>query len=343
MSLDIRRKIINKIQNKYVKTVALVMHNSPDGDAIGSAVAFERVLLKLGKKVDIIIQNKISPGYSKIIGANRTNKIILPQPGKMYDLLILLDCAEPDRTSVNIKQISKFIITIDHHYDVKPFGDIYLYEHSASTGMIVYKLIKMLIPIDSIIASAIYLTIRSDTCSFKNTNTDSKAHEIAGELLLYGADLRLINDIYDNKSISFLKLMGYTFTNIVYDRQYKIIYLIVKIDQIKKAQSTCEEASMLIDSLRGVEDVEVAFLFLEGHDNVRIKARSKIINVSEIMAHFNGGGHPNASGAIVYSDDIHSIAESVVYRTREYINEINNEKVKNNGGKTMADSFKREI
>jgi phosphoesterase RecJ-like protein len=296
----------------------------------------------LGKKVDIIIQNKISSGYSKIIGAHRTNKIILPPPGKMYDLLILVDCAEPHRTFEDIRRISRFIITIDHHYDAKPFGDIYLYERSASTGMIVYKIAKMLVPIDAEIASALYLTIRSDTCSFKNNNTDSKAHEVAGELLFHGANLQLINDIYDSKSLSFLKLMGYTFTNIVYDRQYKIIYLIVKVDQIRKAQSTYEEASMLIDQIRGAEGAEVAFLFLEGYDNIRIKARSKTLNISEVMNQFNGGGHPNAAGAMLYCDDIYSVVESVVCRTREYINQVNQERVRSDG-KAVENSFEGKV
>lgn len=320
MSLDLRKQIIKKLTQKNVKTVGIAMHNSPDGDAIGSAVALEKSLLKIGKKVDIIIQSKISSSYSKIIGEHRVNKIMIPPVGKTYDVVILVDCADQERTVDDIFELSKFVIVIDHHYGCEPIGDIYLYERAASCGMIIYKIVKMISPIDQDIANALYLTIRSDTSSFKNNNTDTKAHEAAGDLLFQGANLQIINEIYDNKPISLLRLMGYTFAHIIFDRQYKIIYLIVGQDEIKKAQSTYEEASTLIDYLRGVDGAEIAFLFMEGNNNVRVKARSKYTNVAEIMTNFEGGGHPNAAGALVWSDDIYSVAESVVRRAKEHIN-----------------------
>lgn len=330
MSLDTRKEIINRLSNKRVKNVAIAMHNSPDGDCVGSAVALEKTLLKLGKQVDIILHNRINTCYAPIIGKERVGKLFIPPLTKIYDILILVDCSDPNRTVDNIKKRAKFIITIDHHYGSNPFGDIFLYEHAASTGMIIYKIAKTLVPIDEEIANALYLTIRSDTCSFKNNNTDLKAHEVAGELLFSGANLQLINEIYENRSLSMIRLMGYTLADIMFDRQYKIVYLIVRVDQIKKAQSTFEEASQLIDYIRGVEGAEIAFLFLEGKDNVRIKARSKTTNVSEIMAEFNGGGHPTASGAMLYSDDVYSVAEKVVTHTKKYINEMIVERMKGN-------------
>jgi phosphoesterase RecJ-like protein len=187
----------------------------------------------------------------------------------------------------------------------------------------------------------LYLTIRSDTNSFKNNNTDSKAHEIASELLFKGANLQLINDIYDNKTLSLLRLMGYSFANIYYDRQYKIVYLIIRMDQIKKAQSNYEEASMLIDYIRGINDVEIAFLFLESSDdNVRIKARSKSVNVSEIMSQFDGGGHPTAAGTMIYCDDIYKVVENVILCAKKYIDKINKERSEKND-KTVANPDKR--
>jgi phosphoesterase RecJ-like protein len=340
MSYEVRKQVISKILDNRNRNIGIVMHNSPDGDCIGSAVALENCLLKLNKHVDLIIQNRIPIEYSKIIGENRVNKIFIPQ-NKYYDVVFLVDCADPERTIDNVSNMARCLITIDHHYGVKPFGDIYLYEHEAATGIIIYKIIKSLSPIDADIANALYLTIRSDTNSFKNNNTDSKAHEIASELLFKGANLQLINDIYDNKTLSLLRLMGYSFANIYYDRQYKIVYLIIRMDQIKKAQSNYEEASMLIDYIRGINDVEIAFLFLESSDdNVRIKARSKSVNVSEIMSQFDGGGHPTAAGTMIYCDDIYKVVENVILCAKKYIDKINKERSEKND-KTVANPDKR--
>jgi phosphoesterase RecJ-like protein len=328
MSYDTKKQIINKINNNSTRTVAIAMHDSPDGDAIGSAVALEKVLLILGKKVDIILQNRVSKSYSKIIGEHRVSKIMTPPMGRKYDLLILLDCSDPNRTVDDIEQLAKFIITIDHHYGAKPFGNIYLNEEVASTGMILYDIIKDLTMINEEIATALYLTIRSDTGCFKNNNTDYHCHEIASQLLLKGADIQLINDIYETKSLTLLRLMGYTFADIHYDKKYKIVYLTVKIDQIKRAQSNYEEASLLIEYIRGTQDSDIAFLFMEGQDNIRIKSRSKDINVSEIMANYGGGGHPLAAGAMFYSEDVYRSVENVLNYTREYIDNLSTNKSK---------------
>jgi phosphoesterase RecJ-like protein len=320
MSQELIFQIISKLKDRKCRNVAIAMHNGPDGDSIGSAVALEKTLLKLGKNVDIILQNKISTCYSKIIGENRVNKIFIPPLGKVYDVVVLLDCSDINRTVDNIRKMAKFMIAIDHHYGSKPIGNIYYYEKAASTGIILHKIIKRMIPIDQEIANALYLTIRSDTCSFKNSNTDIKAHETAGELLLRGADIHLMNEIYENKSLSLIRLLGNTLGDVYYDSQYKITYLIVRMEQIKKSNSNYEEASMLIDYIRGVNGAEITLLFIEGYDSVKIKARSKYTNVSEILSYFSGGGHPTAAGATVYGDDIYRVVESTLYQTKEYIN-----------------------
>lgn len=319
MAQNIKTKIINEIKNPKNRTFGLVMHNGPDGDSIGSAVALEKTLLKLNKKVDIILQNKVSSNYSSIIGANRVNKIIIP--AKRYDLLIVLDCSTPERTIDNLHRFSKNIIVIDHHEGQKPFGNLYLFKKASSTGIIVYDIIKELVEIDEPIATALYLTIRSDTNNFKNSNTDSYSHFVSSKLLLKNANIKLINEIYENRSLSMLRLMGQAFSDIYVDKTYKIVYLTIKNEHIKNANATYEEASMLIDYIRGTEGCDTAFLFLQNYDNVRVKSRSKNINVAEIMKKFNGGGHMYAAGAEIYGSDYYSIVNKVISVTRKYIDD----------------------
>jgi nanoRNase/pAp phosphatase (c-di-AMP/oligoRNAs hydrolase) len=182
---DIKKQIIKRLMRKDVRSVAVAMHNSYDGDSLGSAVALEKILIKMGKKVDIIIQNKISSKYSKIIGSNRVNRIMVPYHGRKYDLLILVDCANPDRTVNNIFELSDFMIVIDHHFGCQPIGDIYLYEDVPACGMIIYNIIKMMEKenhdkniLDSDIINALYLSIRSDTNCFKNKNTDDNINDL---------------------------------------------------------------------------------------------------------------------------------------------------------------------
>lgn len=319
MAQNVKLKIINEIKNPKNKSVAILMHTSPDGDSIGSAVALEKTLIKLNKSVDIILHSKVSNNYSSIIGANRVNKIIIPSKG--YDLLIVLDCSTPDRTIENLNRFSRNIIVIDHHEGQKSFGNLYLCKKASSTGIIIYDIIKDLVEIDEPIATALYLTIRSDTNNFKNNNTDSYSHFVSSKLLLKDANIKLINEIYENRSLSMLRLMGQAFSDIYVDKAYKIVYLVVKNEHIKNANATYEEASMLIDYIRGTEGCDTAFLFLQNSSNVRVKSRSKNVDVSEIMKKFNGGGHMYAAGAEIYGSDYYSIVNKVISVARRHIDD----------------------
>ena len=55
--MDEQQEIIQSIIG--VNNIAIVMHDNPDSDAIGSAIALENALKQMNKQVTIITQNKI--------------------------------------------------------------------------------------------------------------------------------------------------------------------------------------------------------------------------------------------------------------------------------------------
>lgn len=320
MTLQARNKIIEKIKDPKIKNVAIVMHNNPDGDCIGSSVALEEVLKSYNKKVDIIMHNKVSKVFAPIIGKNRVDKFFIPYEDKIYDLTFMIDVSDFNRTYHDIRRISKQIVIIDHHIVSKqPKVNVYLNEHDASTGITIYKFIKFISPISSKIATALYLTIRSDTGNFKNSNTNSKVHEIAAELLLLGADIHCINAIYDDKSLNYLSLLSTVLPDIKIDKQYKIAYLIISKSSILNAKSNMKEAGMVIDLIKNIEDIDICFLLIENIDHVIIKGRSKYTNIISIFEEIGGGGHENSTGCLVYSDDVYRTKERLLQITKDYI------------------------
>ena len=61
-----------------------------------------------------------------------------------------------------------------------------------------------------------------------------------------------------------------------------------------------EDLTGLVDSLRSVRGVEVAILFREEDDGIKVNFRSKFkVNVSKLAGKVGGGGHVRASGAVV--------------------------------------------
>jgi phosphoesterase RecJ-like protein len=184
--------------------------------------------------------------------------------------------------------------------------------------MILYEVIKTIENktdkglIDSFIATCLYLTIRSDTGNFQNNSTNVMAHYISSKLLEYNADITIVNQIYKNRDFSLLKLMGICFQSIYVDYNNKLLYLIVKREDIKKAGSTYEEASSLIDYIRNINGIDTYLLFLEDTNNVKIKARSETKDVAKLMNTFNGGGHIGAAGAVIYGNNVYNISNKVI-------------------------------
>ena len=84
MTLD---NILEEI--KKANTIAIVVHENPDGDAIGSALAMKLALEQLNKDADVIIPEYPS-AFSFLPGVEKIKK---ESDIQEYDLAIALDCA----------------------------------------------------------------------------------------------------------------------------------------------------------------------------------------------------------------------------------------------------------
>lgn len=318
--MDIKTQIIEQIND--ASNIAIIMHDNPDADAIGSAIALEEILKQLNKNTAIITQNKIKKKYAQIFGKSRVNKYYLPN--FYFDVLFVLDCSEQSRISIKLKDYSDNIIVIDHHKNFNPYGTIYWQENKISNSILIFYLIKELIKqkynvfFTEIIATALYMGISGDSFNFRNLNTTAETHQISAELIEYGADLEYVNEI-EKYSRSILKLEKQVWDNLIYDEQYKIIYAVISPQTIKDAKSTYEDASQIINVMRLISDVDVAIVFIPFKNKVYIKTRSHSINVSRIMKLFGGGGHELAAGAVCYSDTTFSVVNSVIKKVKEAI------------------------
>lgn len=310
------QQVKNKLLQNNIHHIAITFHNSPDGDAIGSAVALALALNKLNKNVDIIT-SYISPVFSGI--TSQVN--IVKHKRRQYDCTVLLDCSDIYRTIADIDYLSNYLIVIDHHAGYKPLGNIYVFDDVPATAMIIYELIKSLTDISNDMATALYAGLYGDTSGFSNSNVTADAHKISCELIESGADLNEIRQIYCYKHLNALKLASHAFSHLIFDKQYKILYVILMQEEIASTNATYDEASGLIDCLKNVYEADIIFLFLESTNDTKVRARSnnECYNVADIMRTYDGGGHWAAAGASIDSVDIYGIAESVISRTKEYI------------------------
>lgn len=293
-----KTKVVDLLKQK--SSFLLTAHIFPDGDNIGSLLALRSGLLKLGKQVQVVIDDNVPATYHFLEGINN---IMRPEDVRRdFEVLIVLDTSSVDRIGFVQDFIDKRIIlaNIDHHISNTGFGDVqYVNPVAAATAEIVFELLAELdISIDREIANAIFTGIATDCGFFKYANTTARTMEIAGKMIALGAKPNEVSDAVETKSPVALKLLARVLDRIQITAKGKLAWLSIDEDLLTSVGAQQDDTDGFINYARYIEGVEVAVLFREVPGRgVKVSMRSKDnIDVSQIALHFGGGGHQKAAG-----------------------------------------------
>jgi phosphoesterase RecJ-like protein len=282
---------------KHAEKISVISHKDPDGDAVGSQLGLALALEKEGKEV-----------YSYNVGEVPEYLFFLPGSGtvKIYNgedlsdsLVIFVDCADRNRPGIQLPE--GITINIDHHVSNDNFAMYnYIDTKSASTGEIIYKLIReMGIELDKNIATCLYTAVSTDTGSFMYSNTTADTHLIAAELINNGADTDgLRENFFEGVSLKRFKLTKYAYQEVNFACDNLLAWIKIPYSFIREIGAKEEETEGVVGHIRNIKDVEVALLLKEREDGkIKGSLRSKkMIDVSKIAEIFGGGGHKRAAG-----------------------------------------------
>ena len=160
----------------------ILMHMSPDGDALGSAFSLCRALQSIKKHAKILCSDPVPEKFSYMNGFIKQEKFN-PQ------CLISVDVADEKLLGEKLKSFEhKVDVKIDHHKFGENFAKLnFVDSKSAANCEIMYELIlKLGIKIDKEIATCLYTGIATDTGCFKFSNTTAKTHLITSKLMDLG-------------------------------------------------------------------------------------------------------------------------------------------------------------
>ena len=305
--------------------IILSTHEKPDGDGLGSAIAFYYYLKTLKKDVKLI-QPSPFPEQYKIIDpdsivetySENSNEYI-----KSSDLLILFDIGNYKRAK-NVSSIAIDnnidIACIDHHKNdnLEIFKAFVIDIDIPATGLLVWKYLKYK-GLDASwnikIHNALYTALVTDTGSFRYNNTTSEAHDMASELITYGVKpYDIYVPIYEQRKISQLRLLSYVIDNLRFYLNGKICSAIIDTPILNAKQADLEDIDGFTEFLRSIENVEVSFLMTEQKDgSYRVNFRSKgkyVIN--DIASKLGGGGHKFAAGASIPQMTSRNIEKKII-------------------------------
>jgi len=292
--------------------IAIVPHENPDGDAIGSAIGLAEILINFGHIVTVVTANDY-PDFLKWFSSEveiviydskkKRAKDIL----KNSDVLVCVDFNEVSRAGRLEKKLldySKPTILIDHHPYPTYFCDYTISEPQySSTAELIFDIVHK-IGLEKYIthnaAEALYTGILTDTGSFSHNTSRPNTFKVVSELVKFGIDTgKIQSGVYHNFSANRMKLLGYCLNEkmIVYP-EYRAAVITISKKELEDFEFKSGDTEGFVNYPLSINNIVFSVLFIEREGLVKASFRSKGNFPTNQFAkgHFNGGGHLNASG-----------------------------------------------
>ncbi len=296
--------LIEDLKEQKGGKLGIVVHDSPDPDAIASAFALKHIAERLGVSADILYRGEIghhvNRAFVNILGIEM-KRLEHEDTLKDYRKLALVDASVPGVNNP-LPPENKVDILIDHHTTNNKgevnadFYDIRTEIGATSTVMTEY-LQELEMPVDKVLATALLHGIRTDTGGFKRET--HPADFSAAAFLHLKADKDLVDQIETPPmSTEMLNVVG----DAILNKKIKGSYLITNVGSVANRDAIPQAADYLLN-LEGIATVVVIGLY---EDMIFVSGRSKDIrvNIGDAFAHAFGkigsaGGHASmAAGQI---------------------------------------------
>ncbi|MBI1342781.1 MAG: bifunctional oligoribonuclease/PAP phosphatase NrnA [Terrimonas sp.] len=289
------------------------MHQKPDADAMGSALALHGFLSALGHTVWVISPTNWAswlnwmPGCASVIDFER-NRAGAESHLDQAEWLFCLDFNTLNRTknlAPRLEAMNCVKILIDHHRepDEKSFDYGISDVKKSSTCEMIYDFIVQSGHADLInsdIADCIYAGVVADTGSFRFSSTHAGVHRLVADLKERGLEHMHVHDaLFDNFHENRLRFIGHVIMNrmeVLYE--YNTVLLTVPKADLIKYHIKTGDTEGLVNFPQTIKGIKLVAIVIDRDEERKWSFRSKgeFDCNSFARKYFEGGGHFNASG-----------------------------------------------
>ena len=281
------------------KSIIILVHENPDGDAIGSGLAMYQALQNMGKDVEIVV-----PEWSRIF-ANlpKINELKKEGSKKKYDLAIALDCATIKMLNgwTNYFEDAKNKVVIDHHSSNSMFGDFnYVDIDAPACCQVLYNMFEYYNwQITKEIAACLIAGLITDTGGFQYSGVSKDTFLMAANLIDTGIDAaKIYKDVMSTHTKTSVELKKLILNRMQFLEDDKVTFTYMTLEDEKEIGCEVGDYEGLVNEGRNIEGVEVSIFLHEIDDGFKASLRSNnYVNVSDVCLMFGGGGHIRAAGA----------------------------------------------
>ncbi|MBO7282255.1 MAG: bifunctional oligoribonuclease/PAP phosphatase NrnA [Alistipes sp.] len=296
------------------QSIVILSHTNPDGDAVGSSLAWAEILRKQGHQVTCILPNRypyyldFMPDISSVVIFKNDDKGVAKEALKRADIIFCLDFHLLSR----LEQLGEIIdenqhakrVLIDHHLDPSEDFDLMIScSEASSTCYLVALIIEQMFGIDQIsrsMAENLFVGMMTDTGNFAFSSVTPDVFRVVSHLAATGISIPDIHiNVYNSFTEGRARLFGY-----VINRKMKIFHngtvahMSITEDEMRRFWFQQGDSEGFVNYPLTIKKMKMSAMFTEHSDFIRVSLRSRgDIDVNLFaQRYFNGGGHKNAAG-----------------------------------------------
>jgi phosphoesterase RecJ-like protein len=282
-------------------SIAVITHERPDGDAVGSMLGLVRSLRLRGAKARAVVVEGMPRRFRFLPGALDVDRALADD----VDLWIAVDCAAADRAEVRLSELPQPGINIDHHPTNERYAQANLVDPSAAATaeLLVDVAPALRLPIDQEVATNYLAGLLTDTLGFRTDSVTPKVFRVAGQLLGLGAPLpELYHRTLGQHTLPAVRYWASGLARVQHSDG--LFWTSLTAEDRRRAGYPGADDADLINFLTRIEGAEVVVLFVEQEaGKVKVSWRTRPgLDVAQEALKFGGGGHTLASGAVLEGD-----------------------------------------
>ena len=273
----------------------IASHIRPDADAAGSLLGLGLALKHLGKSVQMVLTDGADkfdylPGFEQITTS----------PSGETDMIIVVDCSDPDRVGSVLHDYGQPDLVVDHHKTNLEFGVINVVEPDqvATAAILFDHMPSWGLSFSPDVAMCLLAGIVGDTIGFRTPNVDAQVLRRCASLIDLGADLpHVYNEELVMRPFTAVRYWGSGLNRL--EQQGDLVWTSLTLADRQESGYENDDDADLVNVLSSVREAKIAVIFVEQPGNsVKVSWRTRPgLDVSGIAYQFGGGGHAAAAGA----------------------------------------------
>ena len=313
------------------RNVVVLSHTNPDGDAIGSSLAWAEALRAKGHSVTCIVPNRFPyylewmTGVEEMVIFKDDKQQRAAKAVREAELIFCLDFHSLQRLDAPLSELIATNTTakrvlIDHHLNPpQEFDVMFSHPEASSTSYLIYKVVEALWGTESVTArqaEVLYVGMMTDTGNFSFSTLTPDLYQSLAVLCATGINIpQIYNNVYNSFTEGRARLFGYTINRKMRTlRKGTVAHMSLTEEEMRRFWFQQGDSEGFVNYPLTIKKMRMSAIFIEHKEFIRVSLRSRgEVDVNLFASrYFNGGGHKNAAGGKSFV----SMAETITHFER---------------------------